>query len=103
MHRSISGEDQITRQEITVVADKIGNVRAADLLFTFEQYEHITGQFLLRRQERFDGEQLGEMLSLVITHTAGVDAPIPDGRFKGGRKPGVQRVGRLYVVVTIEQ
>ena len=48
-------------------------------------------------------EDVGEDLSLVISRTARMDAPILDSGLKGRCSPTCQRLRRLHVVVAVDQ
>ena len=46
---------------------------------------------------------MGERLALVVVGAAAEDFPVDDGRFERGRAPLADRVGRLNVVMSVDQ
>jgi hypothetical protein len=84
MNVSICGDHQVCIQQVSMFLNKTGDMRAADLLFSFQQHEHVAGECAMDCQVRFDGQNLGEVLALIVANAASVDSPITDGRFEGG-------------------
>ena len=54
-------------------------------------------------QRRFNRQQIGKVLTFVVAHAACKELAIADRRLKGGRYPFVERVGRLHVVMSVDQ
>ncbi len=102
IHRAIAGDDEVRRQFVAVLAGEDGHLRAADLLLAFEQHLDIAGQRAAYGEERFERQNLREVLPLVVAHAARVEPPVADRRLEGGREPLVQRVGRLDIVMAVE-
>src|SRR5689334_13706558 len=86
-----------------MLAHKVGDVRAADLLLALKQHHDIARECAVAGKQRLDRQQLREVLALVVAGAARVDPPIADGRLKRRRDTGAERVGRLHVVVTVQQ
>ena len=79
------------------------DVLAAGLLLAFEQELHVDRQFAGGLQQAFDGLDLDVDLALVVAGAAGVDVVAADLGLEGRRVPLVQRIGRLHVVVAVEE
>jgi len=86
-----------------MLAHEIGDVRAADLFLAFKQQDHIAGQAAVDLEERFDRQDLREMLPLVVGDAARKDAAVADRRLERRAVPQVERVRRLYIIVAVEQ
>ena len=85
-----------------MVMEEFREARGADLLFAFDQERDAQGQVrasLEQAGERGDGH---EVRTLVISGPAAPDASVADDRLEGRRGPEIQRVGRLHVVVAVE-
>ncbi len=62
-----------------------------------------SGSLPLAGQQRFQRLHLRPHLALVVHRAAGVDVAVAFGGLEGRREPLVQRIGRLHVVVPINQ
>ena len=103
VERSIGGDDEIGLQPVAVLAHEIGDMRAADFLLALQQEDDVARQFAMHRQMRFDRQDLGEVLALVVADAARIDAAVADRGLEGRADPGVQRVRRLHVIMAVEQ
>ena len=76
---------------------------AAGLLFAFEQELHVDRQLAGGLQQALHGLDLDVDLALVVAGAARENVVAADLRLEGRRFPLVQRIGRLHVVVAVEQ
>ena len=86
-----------------MLGDERCQVGTAHFFFAFEQEGHIAGEFTGYREPRFERQQLGKVLALVVTGTTPVDAPIAYRRFERRRHPGFERIRWLHIIVSIKQ
>jgi hypothetical protein len=76
---------------------------AADFLFAFDEELDIERQLPLLFQVRLDGLDVHEHLALVVGRSARVDLAVANGRLERRRRPLVERIHRLHVIVAVEQ
>ena len=76
---------------------------AAGLLLAFEQEFHVNGQLAGGLQQAFHGLDLNVDLPLVVAGAAREDIVAAHFRLERRRFPFVERIGRLHVVVAVEQ
>ncbi len=101
-HSGVGDGDHIAGEFSAVFFQKVREVAAADLLFSFDQENDIDRErsFL----ESFgDAEDMGQDLSFVVGRSPGKDPPIADFRFKWGRTPLRKGLRRLHIVVAVDQ
>src|ERR1019366_2886949 len=79
------------------------DVLAAGLLLAFEKELHVHGQLAGGLQQAFHGLHLNIDLPFVVAGTAAVDVVAADFGLERRRFPLVERIGRLHVVVAIEE
>ena len=79
------------------------DVLAAGLLLAFEQELHVDRQLAGGLQQALDGFDLDVDLALVVAGAARVDVVAAHFGLERRRLPLVQRIGRLHVVVAVEQ
>ncbi len=101
--RAVGGDGEVSLQQVRIVAHEAGDMRAPDLLLALEQQDDVAGQFAVHLEMGFDRQDLGEVLALVVADAARIKPPVADCRLEGRRDPLLDRVGRLYVVVSVEQ
>ena len=63
----------------------------------------LTGSLPDGLEPRLDGLQMREHLALVVGGAAGVEVAVADGRLERGREPRLERLGRLDVVMAVDQ
>ena len=104
MDRAVGGNHQVgVGEQGAVGAHAVADMGAADLLFALQQDDDVAGQAAGDRQPGLNRQKLGQMLPLVVAHTPPPDAAIAYFRFEWRRQPGIQRIGRLHVVMAVEQ
>jgi hypothetical protein len=86
----------MARQE---VVERFG----AHLLLTFDEENQIAGQGFAGLQPGLDRVDVGEVLAFVVADSAGIDVAADPARFEGRRGPEFHRIGRLHVVVSINE
>src|SRR5882757_4696078 len=82
--------------------DELSQVRTADLLFSFDTELDIgrQGAGLHHHLQRF---YMHVELSFVIGRAPRIDLTVFDHRVEGTAVPEFQGIGRLYIIVTIDQ
>ena len=104
MDRTVGGNHQVgVGEEGAVGAHAVTDMGAADLLLALEQDDDVAWQAAGDRQPRLDRQKLGQMLPLVVAHAPPPYAAVAYFRLEWRRYPGVKRVGRLHVVMAVEQ
>ena len=76
---------------------------AADLFFALDQELQVQRQPALDRDPGLGALQVGEHLALVVGGAAGVEVAVAAGRLERGGDPLFQRIGRLHVVMAVDQ
>jgi len=91
-------------QQVLVVSHKLGDVRAADLLFPFHNKRDPARQRVsVHRAHRVDCGQPRHEFALVINRPACIQRPIAHRRLEGRHRPQLQRLRRLHIIVVIEE
>jgi hypothetical protein len=91
----------LVRVTVVAVVEMVGLCDGLFLAFNHKLY--IAGKLTRRGQDRIDREQAGDDMSLVITYAAAVEFPVSQGRLEGRRLPQLQRLGRLDIIMVIDQ
>ena len=86
-----------------LLGDERLEVLAADFLFAFDEELHLQRQLAARLDPGFDALDVREHLAFVVGRAAGVDVAVADGRLERRADPFVERLGRLHVVVAVDQ
>ena len=102
-HASI-GDDQRVGLELRLVrVHKIPQAHAADFFFAFDHHFQIDGQIARCFHDRVQRADVDVHLALVIGRAAAEQISAANGGFEGRRSPQIQRLGRLHIVVAVEQ
>ena len=86
-----------------MVADERLEVRAADLLLALEDDADVDWQRPGLPEVCLERLDVHEQLPLVVGGAARVDPPVADRRLEGGGRPQLHGVGRLDVVVPVDE
>ena len=78
-------------------------VLAADLLFALDHELELQRQLAGGLDPGLGAFDVREHLPLVVGRAAGVEVAVADRRLEGRRDPLVERIGRLHVVVAVDQ
>ncbi len=78
-------------------------LRAADFLFALDEELHLQRQLLARLDPGFDAFDVSEHLAFVVGGAAGVDVAVANRRLERRRRPLAERIGRLDVVVSVDE
>jgi len=93
----------VSHQPLPMVLHEGGQVRAADLLLAFQDPAHATGKLAAEGEQRIDGEEPGREMPLVVADAA-ADEAVPDsGGLEGRARPELERLGRLHVVMVVDE
>src|SRR6266516_8079320 len=90
-------------QQVSICRSNSFEVRAADLLFPFDDPAQCNRQLTVGSTQGADRCQASSDLALVVACAASVKLPVAHGWFKGRREPQLERLGGLDIVVVIEQ
>ena len=82
---------------------KISEIAAADFFFAFNDEMQIHRQIALLLERFLNAENVREDLALVVRRTARKDVAIFQDRLERRRFPQLERIGRLHIVVTVNQ
>ena len=102
-HAGVRNEHEVGSQIVAMLFEERREVAAAALFFALDQDGDFHGELadcLFPASQRFDE---GDDRAFVIAGAARGDDAVTDGRFKRRTGPLLQRVGRLHVVMAIEQ
>ena len=100
---AVADDHAIAREPVGVFFEEFLQRHAADLLFALDQ------ELEVQRQAAFDGDpgldalQVREQLALVVGGAAGVEFAVAAGGLERGRRPFLQRLDRLHVVMAVDQ
>jgi hypothetical protein len=86
-----------------VLAQQRRQARAADLLLALEQARDVDRQLAAGAQVGLDGRDVRQQLALVVRGAPTVEGVAADRRGERRRAPGAQRLGRLHVVVAVDE
>src|SRR5438270_3515769 len=103
MDGTVADDDEIGFEFVPVFLDKCWHLRTADLFFALEQEFDVAGQPAAACQQGLNGQELRKVLAFVVAYTSGVKSSIAHSRLEGWRNPFFQRLGRLYIIVTIQE
>ena len=81
----------------------VRNSLPSHLFFAFEQDADVERQRAVRGQQRLERLDLRDHLALVVDRAAGVEIAVALGGLEGRREPLVERVGRLHIVVAVDE
>ena len=82
---------------------EVGDDAAAALLLSLEDEMHVQRGDAVRVTDRFVRLEQAVDLSLVVAGPTRVELAVADRRLEGGRRPFVQRLRRLHVVVAVDE
>ena len=101
--RPVAPDDQVGGEPLALAPGEAGQVGRADLLLAVQQHLDRAGELAPGGQQALDGQELGQVLALVVGAAAAVQAAVADLGLERRAGPGVQRVGRLHVVVAVDE
>ena len=78
-------------------------MRIADFFFAFDEEFEAERQLAVDGLIDFDRVDAGHEIALVVGHAAGEQLAIPHGGLEGRAVPQLHRVGRLHVVMTVQE
>src|SRR5258708_3417211 len=101
-HGRITDEDDVGPEQVLMGGNEFGQVGTADLFFPFDNELDI-GRQGARLHHGLEGLYVHIELAFVVGAAAGIYLSVPDHRFERAAMPQLQGIGRLYVVVAIDQ
>ena len=102
-HAGVGHHDHVAGQPLGVVDQQGLEVRAADLLLALDQELEVDRQAAVGGQQTPGRLDLVQRLALVVDGAPGPALAVDDDRGEGRRRPGIERVDRLHVVVAVDQ
>jgi hypothetical protein len=102
-HGAVGRDDQIAGEALAHPLDQLGKVRASRFLLAFDQHLQIHRQPTRCFEESLRHEDRDQHRSLVVGHAAPVEAIVAHGGLERRRQPFVQRIGRLHVVMAVDE
>ncbi len=99
----IADDRDVGLQAFFVVCQESIQIVAANLFLTFDQKLDVHGQPSGFVHPRLNRLQMGEHLAFVVRGTTSVDLAVANLRFERGRRPEFKRIGRLDVVMSVNQ
>jgi hypothetical protein len=96
-------ERQVARELRGVASDVVLDGRAVDFLLALEQELDRDRQLAACREHGLDRRETRHQVALVIGDAAGMEPSVANGRLEWWREPLLERIGRLDVVVVVEQ
>jgi hypothetical protein len=86
-----------------VSLDELGQVHAADLFLAFDEELDVAREFAIDGEKSVQRRQPAFQMAFVIAHSTGVHLAFANRRLEGRRVPQLEGLGRLDVVVIVEE
>ena len=102
-HRRVADHDDVGAEHGLVGADEVVEVGAPHFLLALEQHLDVHRQPAVLRQVRLDRLHVHEDLALVVDGAAGIELAVAHGGVERRRRPQLDRIHRLHVVVAVEE
>ncbi len=102
-HRAVGRQHEIGAQLLGVRRDEGAEMRAAALFLALDHQLEVDRQLAGGLEERFRRLDRDQHRPLVIRHAARIEAVVAHLRLERRRLPLLQRIGRLHVVVSVDQ
>ena len=102
-HGRVADDARVARELGGVRLDERREMLAADFLFAFREHDDVHGQRAARLEMRLERLHVEEELSLVVHGATRVEPSVADGRLEGRRRPQLERLCGLHVVVAVNQ
>ncbi len=102
-YRRVRHDDHVARQPLLFAREKWLEVRGADFFFAFDHDFDVDGQLAVDAQVRLDRGDVHQALALVVDRAATVQLAVAHRRVERRRRPQLERVDRLHVVMAVDQ
>src|SRR5690606_37632568 len=96
-------DEEIRTDELSMLLQKLWKVCGTDFFFALDQELDVERERALRLDQGLQRLKVHKHLPLVVACAPSPNVSITDGRLKGRRRPQVDRINRLDVVVTVNQ
>ena len=103
LHVGVGHDAHVGGQQLRVGVDELGNRLADVLLVALEDDPHVDGQVADALQPRLGGAEVHVELALVVAGATRVQDVVLVPRLERRPDPLVERIGRLDVVVAVDQ
>src|ERR1700722_6363301 len=101
-HAGVRHHSKMSAQRPAVPLNEACQIWATDFFFALKQAYQIDWQRTWSADVGFDRFEVSQQLAFIVTGTAPKQVVVAYGRFEWGRDPFRKRVGRLHVVVTVD-
>ena len=101
-HCGVRHQTDIGAEHLFVLFEKWGQRRASNLFFAFENEFYIMIE-LSGAYQVFKYFDMHEQLAFIIVGATSPNGAVTDYRFKGVGMPFLKRLGRLYVVMAVNE
>src|SRR3954454_5796167 len=103
MDWAIGCNHQVDVEQVSMGGNEGREIWATNFLLAFEQNNYLTWQLPVTGEQCLKCQQLRQVLPFVIADATAIQTAMPNGGLKWRREPGIQRIGRLDIVVAVEQ
>ncbi len=103
VHAAIGRDHEVAGEPLPLLLQEGGHAGAADLLLALHEELKVDRRRAAGADQRLQRSQRREDVPLVVGGAAGIDAAVPDLRREGGRLPEIEGIGRLDIVVPVDQ
>ncbi len=103
VHGPVRVQSHVGGEEGLILAAELIQAGASHLFLGVEEELHVDRQLSIDLEDRFDSFEVGEELAFIIGGSPAIHPSVPDDRLEGGRVPGIQGLGRLNVVMPVDQ
>ncbi|OPZ97469.1 MAG: hypothetical protein BWY72_01200 [Bacteroidetes bacterium ADurb.Bin416] len=101
-HGRVGHKDEVTGQQLLMICRPVSQGRGTDFFLALNEKLKVAGQSTLAQQV-FHGLDVEEGLPFVVVGAPAVNGALSNLGFKGRGFPQVERIGRLHIVVPVNQ
>src|SRR5687768_11593009 len=102
-HRGVGDDDCFAREQVLLRLDELLEMIAPHFLLTLGDEDDVHRKPAACDEMRLERLDVKEKLSLVVHGSARVDVAVTHRRLEGRRRPELERLGWLHVVVAVHQ
>ncbi len=102
-HRRIGDDDRVALEPLGVRLDERREMVAPDLFFALGQNDDVDRQAATHDEVRLERLDVREQLPFVVDRSAREDLAVAHRRLERRRRPELERLGRLHVVMPVHE
>ncbi len=102
-HAVVGDANHVAREFVAVLDEERAEARAADFLLALDEEDDVHGRRAGAGERLADAEDVREDLAFVVRRAPGVDAAVAERGFEGRRDPLIKRIGRLDIVMAVDE